>query len=204
MVRISKPPEERKHDLIDAAERLFVTKGYDQTAISDIVREVHVAQGTFYYHFKSKTDILEAVVNKSVLKMAEKVRLIAERDDIDPAAKLNGFFDAMVDFSSLNDELTNLVHRENNLILHQKLARTPLNMLVPLLSKIIQDGATQGAFDVAHPVETAVLLLVAVGGLFHDPEVVSDLEHIQRAKIAVEQTITRVLGMKEGSFSMHF
>jgi AcrR family transcriptional regulator len=204
MVRISKPPEERKHDLIDAAERLFATKGYDQTAISDIVREVNVAQGTFYYHFKSKSDMLEAVVNKSVLKMADKIRLIAERDDIDPAAKLSGFFDALVDFSSLNDELTNLVHRDNNLILHQKLARTILNMLVPLLSKIIQDGASQGVFHVTYPVETAVLLLVAVGGLFHDPGVICNAEHIRRAKITVEQTITRVLGMKEGAFRMHF
>jgi AcrR family transcriptional regulator len=204
MARISKPPEERKHDLIDAAEQLFATKGYDQTAISDIVKEVNVAQGTFYYHFKSKADILEAVVNKSVLKMADKIRLIAERDDIDPAAKLNGFFDALVDFSSLNDELTNLVHRESNLILHQKLARTTLSMLVPLLSRIIQDGVSQGVFDVVNPVETSVLLLVAVGGLFHDPDVLSDPEHIQRAKITVEQTITRVLGMKEGVFRMNF
>jgi AcrR family transcriptional regulator len=204
MARISKLPEERKHDLIDAAERLFVTKGYDQTAISDIVKEVKVAQGTFYYHFKSKADILEAVVNKSVLKMAEKVRLITEKDDIDPVAKLNGFFDALVDFGRLNDELTSLVHRENNLILHQKMASTTLSVLVPLLSKIIRDGAVRGVFDVAHPVETAALIIVAVGGLFHDPNVLSDADHIQRAKITVEQTITRVLGMKEGAFRMHF
>lgn len=204
MARISKHPEERKQELIDTAERLFATKGYDQTAISDIVKEVNVAQGTFYYHFKSKADILEAVVNKSVLKMADKVRLITERDDINPAAKLNGLFDALVDFSRLNDELTNLVHRENNLILHQKMASTTLSVLVPLLSKILQEGTAQGIFDVAHPVETAVLLLVAVGGLFHDPEVVSDPEHIQRAKITVEQTITRILGIKEGTFKLHF
>jgi AcrR family transcriptional regulator len=204
MVRISKHPEERKHDLIDAAERLFLTKGYEQTAISDIVREVNVAQGTFYYHFKSKSDVLEAVVNKSVLKMADKIQLIAKRDNLDPAAKLSGFFDALVDFSSLNDELTNLVHRESNLILHQKLARTTLSMLVPLLSKIIREGISQGIFDVTHPVETAVLLLVAVGGLFHDPDVLSDAEHIQRAKITVEQTITRILGMKEGTFKLNF
>ncbi len=49
MVRISKDPEERKNEIVDAAEELFVTKGYEKTSISDIVKKVGVAQGLFYY-----------------------------------------------------------------------------------------------------------------------------------------------------------
>ena len=38
MGRIIKDPEERRKELIDTAERLFIAEGYDQTAISDIVK----------------------------------------------------------------------------------------------------------------------------------------------------------------------
>ena len=49
IIRITKNPEERRKELIDIAERLFIKKGYEQTAVSDIVKKAKVAQGTFYY-----------------------------------------------------------------------------------------------------------------------------------------------------------
>ena len=91
MPRVSKEPEERKQDLIEAAKRLFMTKGYEQTAVSDIVKEINVAQGTFYYHFRSKAEILEEVVKRSIFSLAEKLRLVAENEDLDAVAKLNAF-----------------------------------------------------------------------------------------------------------------
>lgn len=46
MKRISNDPEERRLELIDAAERLFIERGYEHTAISGIVKELNIAQGT--------------------------------------------------------------------------------------------------------------------------------------------------------------
>jgi AcrR family transcriptional regulator len=64
--RVTKVPEERKQELIDTAERLFLEKGYEQTTVADIVREIEVAQGTFYYYFSSKEEILEAIIEKDI------------------------------------------------------------------------------------------------------------------------------------------
>lgn len=54
MPRITKSPDERRNELIDAAEMLFIENGYDQTSVSDIVKKVNVAQGTFYYYFNPR------------------------------------------------------------------------------------------------------------------------------------------------------
>jgi AcrR family transcriptional regulator len=43
---ISKDPEKRRSELIEAAERIFAAKGYEETSVSDIVKEINVAQGT--------------------------------------------------------------------------------------------------------------------------------------------------------------
>lgn len=56
------PGEERRDQIIRIATERFAVQGYQQTKISDIVREAGVAQGTFYWHFKSKAAIAEEIV----------------------------------------------------------------------------------------------------------------------------------------------
>lgn len=48
----------RRRELVETARRLFIERGFDQTSVSAIVREVGVAQGTFYLYFKSKQAVL--------------------------------------------------------------------------------------------------------------------------------------------------
>jgi AcrR family transcriptional regulator len=204
MPRVSKEPEKRKQDLIEAAKRLFMTKGYEQTAVSDIVKELNVAQGTFYYHFRSKAEILEEVVKGFVFSLVERARFAAERDDIDAVARLNKFFDTLARFGTVNNELIDFIHQETNLPIHDKLAKITMAKVVPLLSKIIRDGTAEGAFKITYPVETAMFLLLAIGEIFHDPGVINDPEKIKRVRITVEQCVARALGMKEGSFRLNF
>ncbi|MCX6679994.1 MAG: helix-turn-helix domain containing protein [Methanothrix sp.] len=85
MKRITKVPEERRRELIDTAERLFMEKGYEHTAISDIVKELNIAQGTLYYYFRSKEDILEAVVDKSIAVLEQNVIMLTQDEGVDEA-----------------------------------------------------------------------------------------------------------------------
>lgn len=63
------PGEERRDQIIRIAMERFATQGYHQTKISDIVREAGVAQGTFYWHFKSK----EAIASEILLTGREQL-----------------------------------------------------------------------------------------------------------------------------------
>ncbi|ALG15018.1 TetR family transcriptional regulator [Kibdelosporangium phytohabitans] len=57
----TKPAEERRADLLDAAERVFVEKGIDAARLDEITDRADVAIGTLYLHFRSKNDLLAAV-----------------------------------------------------------------------------------------------------------------------------------------------
>ena len=63
-MRIVKEAEERKNEILDEAAALFAKKGYDGTSIGDILEKVGVARGTLYYHFRSKEEILDALVER--------------------------------------------------------------------------------------------------------------------------------------------
>ena len=52
-------------DIVAAAARLFSTKGYTQTTMSDIARAVGINQSSLYYWFSSKSDVLDAIVQMS-------------------------------------------------------------------------------------------------------------------------------------------
>ena len=53
-MRISKEPEARKQEILETAMKLFAEKGYEKTSISDIAKEIGVAQGLCYRYFPSK------------------------------------------------------------------------------------------------------------------------------------------------------
>ncbi|MBD0382073.1 TetR/AcrR family transcriptional regulator [Paenibacillus sedimenti] len=51
----------REH-IVESADRLFYQRGYEHTSFSDIADSVKITKGNFYYHFKSKDEILSAVI----------------------------------------------------------------------------------------------------------------------------------------------
>ena len=61
----SKTKAVRREEILDAAEELFVTKGYEQATTVDIMQKVGIAKGTLYYHFTSKEEILDALIERA-------------------------------------------------------------------------------------------------------------------------------------------
>nr|MCR5272795.1 TetR/AcrR family transcriptional regulator [Lachnospiraceae bacterium] len=76
-MRVVKEAIERRNEILDAAEELFVTKGYDKTSTNDILDRVGIARGTLYYHFKSKEDILNAMIERINDSLIAKAKMIA-------------------------------------------------------------------------------------------------------------------------------
>ena len=58
--------EDREQNLLDAAYRLFMSKGQPKTSIDDIVQEAQVAKGSFYTYFKNKDDLTQKLVDAGI------------------------------------------------------------------------------------------------------------------------------------------
>ena len=70
-----KQGEQTRNTIIKAANKLFYQQGFHQTAFSDIVKEVGLSKGNITYHFKSKDDILQAVLQRRMQKTQETLDL---------------------------------------------------------------------------------------------------------------------------------
>jgi TetR/AcrR family transcriptional repressor of nem operon len=81
--------------IVEAADRLFYRQGYDHTSFADIADTVRISRGNFYYHFKIKDEILDAVIQARLAN----TRAMLERWEIAgaaPADRIRSFIDILI------------------------------------------------------------------------------------------------------------
>jgi TetR/AcrR family transcriptional repressor of nem operon len=81
--------------IVEAADRLFYRHGYEHTSFADIAGAVQISRGNFYYHFKSKDEILDAVIGlrlASTRKMLERWEIEGEQ----PADRIRSFIHILI------------------------------------------------------------------------------------------------------------
>lgn len=167
-MRITMPPEKRKEQLADIAERLFATLGYDQVRVSDIVKEAKVAQGTFYYHFKTKEDLLYFLLENKIKGMVTFLEEIATNSSMT-------LIDRLTTILSL---LLSPLPKENSLFvlmghapptLHHQLDAIRRKLVAPLISDLVNQGSIDGTFRrLDHPVIISQIIFDGISLQMHE------------------------------------
>jgi AcrR family transcriptional regulator len=82
--------------IVAAADLLFYRQGYEHTSFADIAGAVRISRGNFYYHFKTKDDILEAVIGA---RMADTRQMLAawEAESENPEDRIRSFIHILTD-----------------------------------------------------------------------------------------------------------
>lgn len=89
------PGKTTRDQIVEAADQLFYRKGFEHTSFSDIANVVRISRGNFYYHFKTKDEILDAVINARLAN----TRKMLERWEIEgkePADRIRSFIDILI------------------------------------------------------------------------------------------------------------
>jgi AcrR family transcriptional regulator len=70
--------------ILKASLDLFAEKGYERATLDDVARRIRLTKGAVYWHFKSKPELLEALVADMTVRHAEELgRSLAEPDSLD-------------------------------------------------------------------------------------------------------------------------
>ena len=83
MERKEREKEQRRSDIIDAAEKRFFGKSYDEVAMSDIAGDAELNKATLYLYFKNKESLYFAVITRGLAIMRDMFMKAA-------TGKLNG------------------------------------------------------------------------------------------------------------------
>lgn len=202
-MRITKDPETRRSELVEAAEILFRKKGYRQTSVSDIVGRVGVAQGTFYYYFKSKDNILDAVVSDYVRGYRRALEALIAQDDMDPCRKMEIVANTALALHRCYPRLSDILHSEDHLATHQRYITQSFVVVIPQITAVVEQGRAAGIFHVDCPRESAEMLVYAFGYAEEAIAAGRDEARSRRLVRAAEEMLTRVLGVEEGRLHLN-
>ncbi|NMA93089.1 MAG: TetR/AcrR family transcriptional regulator [Clostridiales bacterium] len=199
-MRVTKSAEERKNEILDVAEQLFVEKGFDNTSTNDIINEVGIARGTLYYHFKSKEEILDAMVERIRRdKIAQAAAIVASRE-LPLLERLSGAVMALNIEGDVGVEVLEQIHMPENALLHQKMQERVISGVVPVIASLIEEGKANGIFDTKYPAD-AVEMIITYSSMAFDNLADLSPEEMQKKSMAFIYHTERVLGAKEGSLS---
>lgn len=198
-MRVVKDADERKTEILDVAEALFAQKGFDGTTISDIIEKVGVARGTVYYYFKSKEDIMNALIERLNIRLLSAAKEIAADKSIPVFERLFRTLMAMnaVDSATLVEHM----HKPQNALMHQKNHRAMLEGIPPILTEIVEDGIKEELFDTPYPYESVEMVIAHINTVFDDYiECLPPEEGVKRIKAFIFN-LDRLFGAKPGSFA---
>ena len=204
----------RREAFVDVAIRLIQSRGYEQMSVQDVLDELDASRGAFYHYFDSKLALLQAAVDHIVAAALEAVAPVAVDPTLPALQKVERLFSGIAGWKAERRELMlallEVWYSDDNAIVRDKVRRSTVTALVPLLSAIVEQGRIEGVFSASSP-DGAARAVVAL--LFGGQEMAGELFFARRAgEISYEvvvarmaglaEALGRVLGAPEGSLSL--
>lgn len=202
-MRTVKEADVRKNEIVKAAAMLFAEKGFDNTSVTDIMSAVGIAKGTLYHHFKSKEEIMDALVKQQTSCVLSAARKAAADKSIPVKERLIRTIQTLHVETAQTEgaEMIQQLHKPQNALMHQKTKQILFQSVPQIMSGIIEDGIAQGIFATPYPLECMEIALCYLDSMLDDN--IFELEEEQRPdKIrAFVFSIERLLGAKAGGLA---
>ena len=154
----NKYPEVTVERILDAAQRLFLEKGYDNTTIQDIVDELGgLTKGAVYHHFKSKEEIMDAVGDRMFFAN-NPFEAVKKRSDLSGLDKLR----EVIRLNNADEQRTELTLQSVPVAKNPRLLAEMLisnrKVLTPCFRELIDEGLADGSICTEYPREISELL----------------------------------------------
>ncbi|WP_058302927.1 TetR/AcrR family transcriptional regulator [Gorillibacterium timonense] len=198
-MRIVKEAEERRNEILDAADQLFGQKGFDGTSTNDILEKVGIARGTLYYHFKSKEDIMDALIERYNVLLIGAAQEAAADKSISVYERIMRVVMALNISGNSSHEIMEHIHKPQNALMHQKIQKVIIGGVPPILADLIREGIEQGLFHTPFPFECMEMVVIYLNTIFDQDMVdMTDEGRLSRLQ-AFAFNIERLLGVENGS-----
>lgn len=169
MVRIVKEYAVRRDEILDAAQQLIYTKGYEKLTIRDILDALQISNGAFYHYFDLKSMLLEAIIERGQDDLDKDFRAIVDDPNLSALDKLQRFF-AVLDRSriaqqTLIADLMRVWFADDNAIVREKTDAVFVQRRAPLLNTIVRQGIQEGVFTTPYPDQAGQTILSITRGM---------------------------------------
>jgi TetR/AcrR family transcriptional repressor of nem operon len=191
----NKYPEQTFERILDISTKLFIEKGYEQTSIQDILDALNLSKGGLYHHFKSKEEILEAVMQKRAQYVTDMLHDIIQstkaKNAKEKLKKILYHLGTDLETHSLDMVLTSQI---NNPYFVVSGLQTCVKQDAPIISRLIEEGIKDGSLKTTQPAFCAEVFLLLLN-YWANPALFgrNDLETMERLHYL--QSVMSLLGL---------
>ena len=200
IMKVVKEGEVRKKELLLAARELFISKGYDQTSVNDILNVVGIAKGTFYYYFASKEEVLNGIILDIVELGAQKAEAILSDKSVPVLERIVMAIMAQTpEFEGANT-IRDEMHKIENAKLERLYLRRMLVRMTPILTRAVEEAIAEGVCNPEYP-EEGVETLLLLGHMMFDCDTFAWEKENYPIKIkAFLSNAEKIMGTEKGAF----
>ena len=204
----------RREAFVDTGLRLMQAKGYEQMSIQDLLDELGASRGAFYHYFDSKQQLLGAMVDRIADQALAGIEPIVADPRLAAIPKMQRFFGGIAQYKTdrkaLMLEFVNVWKSDDMAVVRDRLRRTMIEKIAPILARIISQGLAEEVFDVDSPSETASILMAMMLGfqdtamnvyLARQANTISYAQAEQSLQ-SFAHAFERILGAQRGSIPM--
>lgn len=193
----------KKLDIIEVSKKLFLSRGYDATSMSMILSELGMAKGTLYHHFKSKDEILMAVIKDIIDNERNKTKKLIDTLDFRNLKASKKLITLLknADISEDNDNIIKVLHTQCNAHMQAKMLGYYIEIFSPIYSMVIIQGIEEGVFNTDFPLESAELIISGFQFLTDLGFYEWDTESLYRRANSMLSIIEKVIGADKGILS---
>jgi len=165
VARTVKPEEfaAKRSEILDAAQRLVLTKGFQQMSVRDILDELQISSGAFHHYFASRGALLDALTDRIQGAVAAQMLPLINDPHRSALEKLQGFFDTLDQLRTAQQATISAVARvwytDDNAVVRLRVQEAVVKQRAPLLVQIVYQGLREGVFTTAHPDQAGEVLL---------------------------------------------
>ncbi len=188
MARVTKAPEERRKEIVETAAEVFIEKGFEQTQISDIAKRMNVSQGLVYHYFRSKVDMLYAVIDGIAEEKQFEIDKVLHLMKNPAHEKLLLLLEKKMEADNLEDLIPSIT---TDAAIIEYCSKKITSSAAPMVLTLIEQGNDDGSWNCEFPEETALFISNGFRGFYDTLGSAEDTSRLKKALITIIFNVLR-------------
>src|SRR5574344_574312 len=170
-------PINKKNEIVEITKKLVDEQGVNNVSIRDIVKKVGMAQGLFYYYFKSKDEILNIIINEyselfcyEIKKDIDSIQIncISWKEKIKTAIIL------LIRAYKNNTSALEKFNNKKNKDLYMSMVYSSVEKMAGIIENLINQAVNEGFIELKYPKETTYILIYGIIDLINQKKVIDE------------------------------
>lgn len=154
------PTEKTKSEILETSVRLFRERGWENVNIEDIVKEVGVTRGAFYHYFKSREELVSAVMYKVYLDNNPFI-IVSKEKGLNALEKLRlGSMMSLDSEAGSTARIGEIRKIMDDPVTFKSEVYSQVNIIAPFIEKLLEEGNEDGSISIQYPKQASQVIAI--------------------------------------------